>query len=234
MKADQVFSPSEVAYVDLTGKVAVVIDVLRFTTTALTAIENGAGSIQAVATVDEAYQIGAGKETLIAGERDGKPLPGFHLGNSPLEFTREKVEGKKVVSTTTNGTQAIVACKQADMILLACNRNALATANYLKARGQDVVLVPAGLYGRFALEDTWCGGYILSHFPTDVLLDGALAAMTLAKELSVTDLKLSKHGKYLYNCLGVGAEVDYCLALDTSSTLVQCEYPIITELVHNM
>lgn len=108
MKVDVYAVYKEIAERDIRERSVVVIDVLRATTTIVNAMVNGALKVIPVAEVDDAITVMAarldGRESVIAGERNALPLPGFDLGNSPEEFTSEKVRGKSVVITTTNGT----------------------------------------------------------------------------------------------------------------------------------
>ena len=110
MKIDLAFTPFELEKKDLRGKAVVVIDALRATSTMIVAFENGCSGFIPVSTVEEARELAASKkdpDLLLAGERKAMPLEGFHLGNSPRDYRPEKVRGKVVVLTTTNGTQPL-------------------------------------------------------------------------------------------------------------------------------
>src|SRR5258706_13920045 len=112
--------PALVEPAQLAGKTAVVIDVLRATTTIVHALAAGATQVIPCLEVDEARRIAAelGERAISGGERGGKQIPGFDLGNSPAEYSRERVAGKTVVFTTTNGTRAMLRCKAARRVLL--------------------------------------------------------------------------------------------------------------------
>src|SRR4051794_4907897 len=105
----------------LAGSTAIAVDVLRATTTMLTALAAGAKCIIPCATIDEAKAAaaeGRWSPALLAGEREGRPIPGFDLGNSPSEFTAANCKGKTVIASTTNGTKAILACHSAGRVLI--------------------------------------------------------------------------------------------------------------------
>ena len=150
------------------GGIAVVIDVLRASTTIATALANGAAGIRPVTDVDAARTLAAelGPAALLGGERGGVRIAGFDLGNSPLEYSRDRVAGRPIVVTTTNGTAAIAACSEAREVLVAAvvNRSAAAAlARSLAVRhgGVDIHLVCAGTDGAPTEEDVLAAGAIL-------------------------------------------------------------------------
>lgn len=165
----QVISTAQQAQgIDFNGKAAVVIDVLRATSVITTALDNGAHEVIPVKTVDEAQSLFATSDatsTLCGGERNSLKIEGFDLSNSPLEYKKKVVEGKAIVFTTTNGTNAINNIKGADEVILACFRNAVAVVDHLiglSHRGnQDAVMVCAGTEGCFSLDDGLCAGMMI-------------------------------------------------------------------------
>ncbi len=145
----------------LAGSVAVVIDVLRATTTMVFALVAGATAIFPCREVEEARELAGGMRAgrvLLAGERQGRPLSGFDLGNSPRECTSAKVREMSVVMTTTNGTRALLAAASAQRVLLASFVNFSAVCEQLKGEKRPIHIVCAGDQGRLALEDTLCAG----------------------------------------------------------------------------
>lgn len=178
--AEVILTPALVPYYDLEGKVVVVIDILRATTTMCYAFINGAQRIIPAATVDEAKEY-LGKEYVVAAERNGVAVEGFTLGNSPESFTKELVEGKTIVLTTTNGTHTLHQCKTADKIVTGAFTNISALCNWLIGWGQPVVLACAGWKNKFNLEDTVFAGAVLhtikEHFDLDS--DSCVAAVNL-------------------------------------------------------
>jgi 2-phosphosulfolactate phosphatase len=150
----------------LAGSSAVVIDVLRASTTICAALKAGAARVIPVATVEDARRLAdqlgqTAERPLLGGERHGVKLEGFDLGNSPLEYTPEAVGGKTVLFTTTNGTRALLAAVGADRIYIGAFANLTALADRLVADPGDVRLICAGTDGQIALEDVLCASSIL-------------------------------------------------------------------------
>ena len=168
MKIQVVPTAQQAQDIDCNGKTAVVIDVLRATSVITTALDNGAQEVIPVRTVEEAqslYATSDASKTLRGGERNALKIEGFDLSNSPLEYKTKVVEGKTIIITTTNGTNAINNVKGADEVVLACFRNVTAVADHLVGlshRGsRDIVIVCAGTEGRFSLDDGLCAGMLI-------------------------------------------------------------------------
>jgi 2-phosphosulfolactate phosphatase len=137
----------------------VVIDVIRATSTLAIALKNGAAGVRPVAGVEEAFALKAkNPAALLAGERGGQALPGFDLGNSPREVTVEKVQGRDIILTTTNGTQALAACRGAKEIITASFLNLEAAAKRLRKIGAPWIILCAGFEGDFGLDDAIVAG----------------------------------------------------------------------------
>ena len=156
----------------VTGGIAVVIDVLRASTTIVTALAHGAAGVRPVLTVEAARALAAGfaslsgSSVLLGGERGGLRIDGFDLGNSPLEYSRARVAGRRIVITTTNGTAALDACTAASEVLIGAivNRAAVAARAWDLARSRgnaDIHLVCAGTDGEVTEEDLLTAGAIL-------------------------------------------------------------------------
>jgi 2-phosphosulfolactate phosphatase len=219
----------------LAGGIAVVIDVLRASTTMTTALANGAAGVWPVAAVDEARALAArlGPTTLLGGERGGVRVPGFDLGNSPLEYTAAVVAGRPVVITTTNGTAAIAACAAAADVLvgtLANRRQVAAAARRLSAaRGSAAVhLVCAGTDGALSAEDVLAAGAMLDAAAahpgaaSDELDPAAWAAREAFRRPAATAdvaaalveaFHRSPGGANLV-ALGMGVDLEVCARLD--------------------
>jgi 2-phosphosulfolactate phosphatase len=171
-KLEAVFSPAEFAALrerDLSRTVCVVFDVLRATTSMVSALANGAEAIIPVGEISEALAIRQQRpQVLLAGEREGLRIRGnltggvdFDLGNSPREFTAEKVQGRTIVMTTTNGTRALRACAGARAVLVSCFLNLRATYLWLmEQRPANLVLVCSGTFEEAALEDVLAAGAV--------------------------------------------------------------------------
>jgi 2-phosphosulfolactate phosphatase len=146
----------------LAGKTVVVIDVLRATTTIVQALAAGAREVVPCLEVEEARQAAAklGKAAVLGGERGGVAIAGFDLGNSPAEYSPERVGGKAVVFTTTNGTRAMQRCKLAGRVLLGAFVNFSAVCREV-AGSDHIALVCAGTDGHVTREDTLLAGAIV-------------------------------------------------------------------------
>ncbi|MGA2788248.1 MAG: 2-phosphosulfolactate phosphatase, partial [Verrucomicrobiota bacterium] len=170
MKIDAILSPAELpalAKRDLRNATCVVFDVLRATSTIVTALHNGARAIMPVSEIAEALACRRKQpDLLLGGERDGVKIRAaqtggvdFDLGNSPREYTPEKVRGKTIVSTTTNGTRALRACAGAQTVLAASFLNLTATAKFIRQhQPAEVLLVCAGTRENVATEDVLAAG----------------------------------------------------------------------------
>jgi 2-phosphosulfolactate phosphatase len=163
------------------GSVVVIIDILRASSAICTAFENGAESIIPVATVPEAKEYKE-KGYLIAAERDGYVLDFADFGNSPFNFTPEKVAGKIIVSTT-NGTGIIKIASSAGFIIIGSFLNISALAGWISKQERNVVLFCAGWKNRFNIEDTICAGAIAERLMAtslySTICDSTLAALDL-------------------------------------------------------
>lgn len=169
----------------------VIYDVLRATSTITTALAHEARGIIPVLETDEAFSLYARlrpktEGLLLGGERFGDPIPGFHLGNSPLEYTPERVKDKTVIFTTTNGTRAMINSQQkgAKKIIIASILNQHKVVDFLKSE-PAVTIVCAGVQGQFAYEDFFAAGLMLGELlalrPDYLVDDSALAALELAR-----------------------------------------------------
>jgi 2-phosphosulfolactate phosphatase len=154
--------PALVESAELTGKRVVVVDVLRATTTIVHALAAGATEVVPCLEVEEAREIaaGIGKQAVLGGERGGTQIPGFDLGNSPAEYSRERVAEKTVVFTTTNGTRAMLRCKAARRVLIGAFVNFSAVCREL-AGDEPIALVCAGTDGHVTREDTLLAGAVV-------------------------------------------------------------------------
>ena len=226
--------------IDFHGKTAIVIDVLRATSVITTALENGAREVIPVKTVEEAQSLFAASDaatTLRGGERNALKIDGFELGNSPLEYKKKSVEGKTVILTTTNGTNAINNIKGADEVVLACFRNAAAVVDYLLRlpnppapfqRGshgsRDVVIVCSGTGGRFSLDDGLCAGMLIEllKHQTEVEMDdlGLLLHRFYneSKDNLLGALSACYHLKRLFT-LGFYDDIKFCLETNCVTTV---------------
>lgn len=196
--------------------IVVVIDVFRATSAIITAFYNGVSKMVPVASVEEAreYQRNG---YMAAAERDGEVIDGFELGNSPFGYMNNKVKGKIIAISTTNGTQAIEASRKASKILIGSFLNLDILCEYLVAQKKDVVLLCAGWKNRFNLEDTVFAGAVVEKLTAEsgyqVDCDSAIAAKhlyNLAKSNLFDFLSDSSHRKRLAK-LDLERDIKYCL-----------------------
>ncbi len=207
MKIHTLFSPVSVEDLYFAGKTTVVIDVLRATTTIVTAIANGAKEVVPVNTIGFAMKVSGnafGGKTLLGGERNAKKIEGFALGNSPLEYSADVVKDKSIVLYTTNGTKAIVRAKYSENLFICSFQNVNAIARELAGLNQDVEIVCAGSHGMFSLEDSVCTGCLigtLENYVTGLTYSDASKCSLMLYDKYKNDLtgmlKESEHGKLL-------------------------------------
>ena len=176
MRVDVAFTPTET----LSAPLAVVVDVLRATSTIAQALASGYRRVLCCDDVDEARALReALGEGLLGGERNAVRIPGFDVGASPREFLEPRAE--TVILSTTNGTRAILtAAAHCDEVVLGSLLNLDAVAATARERGTDVVVVCAGFQGAFALDDAYCAGRIVALLPGE-RSDAALAAELVAR-----------------------------------------------------
>jgi 2-phosphosulfolactate phosphatase len=182
---DVALTLEEARGIPLAGVTAVVIDVVRASTTIVAALAGGARAVVPVASPEDARARGfdwRDGPVLLGGERGGNPPSGFDCGNSPAEYTPARVAGRTVLFTTTNGTRALLAVAGARRVAVGGFVNATAVARWADAEpGGDVLLVCAGERGRFCLEDAVCAGLLVARLDPEkeTLTDAARAAGAL-------------------------------------------------------
>ena len=233
MRVDVFFAPSLVMPAELGSRVVAIVDVLRASTSIAVALSNGARAVIPLASSEEVVSRGkslARSEVRLAGERKMQPIPGFDFGNSPLEFSREAVEGKTILMSTTNGTAAVLAVQAggARDIVVASYVNFSAVLGMLRSglrAGTDVAIVCAGHDRHFALEDAACAGLFVQHITTKhtkaEVNDAAQAAMVLNKKYGTNLKRLfrsSMHGQALAEA-GFGEDLVACAELDAYAVL---------------
>lgn len=194
--------------------VVIAVDVLRSSTTILTALANGAENVIPASTVEEALNIGGDAHTILGGEVNSIKPRFFQLGNSPLEYVGEKVNGRTIVLYTSSGTRLLkfltVVSKK---VLVGSIVNLSTLVEYLKReRFEKISIVTAGRTGSPALEDTYCAGLIARNLPLEECNRDAEIAMKTA-ELSMNVVKEARHASELVK-LGLGGDVEYSLTLD--------------------
>ena len=166
MKIDIIISADDIIESKLENKIAVVIDMFRATSVIVTALNNGCEEVIPFLTIEETLESSEElkrEEYILGGERRAVKIDGFDLSNSPLEYTKEVVEDKKVLITTTNGTRTLTKSNSAKRIIIAAMINAKAVSDKLLEINEDVVIINAGTNGNFSMDDYICSGYIINE-----------------------------------------------------------------------
>ena len=214
---DVCLSPELMHLYEVQDKTVVVVDILRATSCMCTAFAYGIRSITPFAKLEDCLAMKK-DDYFTAGERDGKKVEGFDLGNSPFEYMDEKLRGKKIAFTTTNGTQAIAKSIGAKEIVIGSFLNLSAVTEYLFKGENNVLVVCAGWKGKVNLEDTLFAGAVIDllgdHIEPDC--DAPLAAQHLYR-LAKNDLngflQNSSHVKRLAK-LNIHKDISFCLTPD--------------------
>ena len=229
---DVLFTPAEYEALssrDLSGTTCVVFDILRATTSMITALANGAASIVPVVSIDEALAEKSKRPAaLLAGERNGLRITAaqsggveFDLGNSPREFVAETVRGKTFITTTTNGTRALRACSKAQTVLVASFLNLRATTDWLvAARPAELILICGGTFDEAAYEDILAAGAVADAVWDSAapVTDSAQVARQVYRAVA-NDLfgamKFSRNGRLLLANPALRDDVAFSLQRDT-------------------
>lgn len=232
MKLSVAFASNGLASADVAGRAVAVVDVLRATTTICAALDHGARAIIVAAEIDDAARLAQSldrKDVLLMGERGGKAIPGFALGNSPREMTAEVVAGKTLVMTTTNGTRALLATTGAHEVMVAAGVNLTVASERLAmhlAEGREVLIVCAGRAQAFGLDDAYIAGRLLvgalaGSRSRKGMNDAAIASVDLVRRYGdriERVLLLSGAGRELA-ALGYTADVRAAAATDSHPVL---------------
>jgi 2-phosphosulfolactate phosphatase len=226
VRLDVFFTPNQAKSPETTGRLVVIIDVLRASTTVATALGNGAKTVIPLEGADEVIARSkefARSQILLAGEQKMHPIAGFDIGNSPQAFTPKAVEGKTILITTTNGTRALLGVQGARDIVIASYVNFTAVLALMKVAARsntDIAIICAGEEGSFTLEDAACAGRYVKAIPKradSVIANDAAAASVLIEKKYGDNIekvfKESSHGQALGSAgfgddLAAAAEVD--------------------------
>jgi 2-phosphosulfolactate phosphatase len=198
----------------LRASACAVIDVIRATSTIVTALARGAAGVQPVASVDVAFALKErNPKALLAGERGGRALPGFDLGNSPEDFTPERVRGRLITLTTTNGTQALAACDGARAVVTVSLLNLDAAAARLREIGPPWIIVCAGCNGKFGVDDAVVAGALAEALGREHAMVSLYRSVR--RELAET-LLASAAGRELLK-VGLEKDVPFCARMNLFS-----------------
>jgi 2-phosphosulfolactate phosphatase len=212
---------------------AIAIDVLRATSTIVTALSSGAEAVQVFSDLDQLLQVSEGwspDKRIRAGERGGSQVEGFDFGNSPLDCIPEKVGGKRLFISTTNGTRALQCVQTAPTVIAGALINRKAVVQHLlRHKPETVWIVGSGWEGSFSLEDTVCAGAIahllqkelgcsLEDLAENDEVIGAIALYQQWQDDLLDLLRHASHGKRLLR-LGGDEDLNYCSQTDVLDVL---------------
>ncbi len=225
-RIDLFFTPAALHSERLKGYKAVVIDVLRAAASITMALNNGARDVIPVESIENAIDLSKGlkrEDILLCGEREGKLIEGFHLGNSPSDYSRERVRGRTLIFASNNGSPAIVRASIARSVYLSgfINLNAVIDALGSQEELLPLAVVCAGKSDQFAVEDAVCAGLFIKRLLKKLsikprLNDAAFAAELLYREFGKDLQQMVRdcdHGKYL---ISIGMENDLQLCASDS------------------
>lgn len=214
MQFETILSPLFLPYFSLHGKIVIVIDILRATSTICTGLNTGVEHFFAVSQPEEALEMQE-HGYIAAAERNAVKPEGFVLGNSPFEYQNTELKGKKIAFTTTNGTHCIKLSEGADEILIGSFLNLDAVASYCFSQKKDVIAFCAGWKNKFNLEDTLFAGALASKLEEkfEINCDSTLAAIDLYNAAK-SDLKnyilKSSHARR-FEKLGITKDIEFCM-----------------------
>lgn len=217
MQIDVCYTPDLIHQFDVTDKTVVVIDVLRATSCMVAGLGSGVKSITPVATVEECEALGAQGYTM-AGERGGKKLEQFQLGNSPFEYMQPEFKGARIATTTTNGTRALELAKEAPEVIVGAFLNLKATVEHLSKQSRDILLLCAGWKGKYNLEDSLFAGAVIdglkkqASFDTDASIAAFYLYESMSKDIYYY-ISRSNHASRLSK-FGILKDIEYCSKVD--------------------
>ncbi len=216
-KVEVCLSPELIHLFDLKGKIVVVTDILRATSCITAGIASGIAHIKPVATLKECEALKK-EGYFTAAERNGAKVEGFDIGNSPYSYMEDRFNGKKIATTTTNGTVAITKSTKAEEVIIGAFLNLSAVANYLIKKGKEVIIHCAGWKGNYSLEDTLFAGALIEKLQLNFELNDDASASALTNYLAVKNDLLgvilsSSHAKRLEEH-NIRKDIELCATLD--------------------
>ncbi len=213
-------SPQLLSLHQVPGKTVVVVDILRATSSMITALAYGVSSITPVPTLADCRNLGE-KGYITAGERGGQKVEGFDMGNSPFEFMDHNLQGKDLAFTTTNGSQAILSASAGHEVIIGSFLNLGSTIEYLKHGSRDLLILCAGWKGKFNIEDTLYAGALTHSLADHYQLsdDASLAAATLYQSVADNLLHFLARSSHAQRLSGFNnqRDLEFCLQRDQFS-----------------
>lgn len=228
MNVEVFLTSSNVSEEDVKDKTVIVVDVLRASSTIATALSNGARAVVPAPDMAEAGKIASNmdhRSFLMGGERGGEKIEGYHLGNSPLEYTSPTVHDRTIIFNTTNGTTAIARARLAQHLVIGSFLNASRVVNFVRDADLDTIVICAGWRNRVSLEDTLCAGLLLDRLwagqePGTVSDTAHIAYSQYRYDRDHLDqsLRRTHHARWLVD-RGFAADVEYCFRIDALPVL---------------
>jgi 2-phosphosulfolactate phosphatase len=210
-------SPLMLQFHQVEGKAVVVIDILRATSSMVVAFAHGAKRIIPVSTPEESLSF-APLGFICAAERDGKPVEGFDIGNSPYSYMEPAIRDASIAITTTNGTKAISMSRQAGLLMIGSFLNKTAVCRRLEEYGKDIILLCSGWKNNFNLEDTLFAGAICDALSKNFTIadDASIAAMDLYQQArsSLGEYILKSSHAHRFRDLGITRDIAFCMQED--------------------
>jgi 2-phosphosulfolactate phosphatase len=222
-----ILSPSLLELYDVSDSIVVIIDILRATSTIASALHNGAKAIIPVDSVAGCIKLGKQLEVITAGERNGKIAEGLQYGNTPLQYTRDFINGKTLVLTTTNGTKLLhlALTENAKAIVTGSFCNISALCDYLIDQKSNVILACAAWKNRINIEDTLFAGAVInrikSHFDLNCDASQIAEVLYLQAKGDLFEFMKEKNASHYHRLMKFGLEEDirFCLTEDNANVL---------------
>lgn len=236
MKIDVILTAADIQPEKIKDKIVVIIDVLRATSVMITALANGAKAVYPYKDIESVLENSKkSKSFVLGGERKGLKIEGFDFGNSPLEYTREAVEGKDMFMTTSNGTRAIEnSANGSKKLFIAAFLNVESVAEKILKENDNTVIVCSGTDDNFSLDDALCAGEIIKRVKEknkNVHLTDISLAMKKLAETSISienTLEGSKHFEYL-KTIGFYGDMNHCFTMDMFDIVPEYKNGVITK-----
>jgi 2-phosphosulfolactate phosphatase len=227
-------SPKLFEYHSVNNKIVVIVDILRATTIIATMFQNGLEKLIPVKSLDEAQELKK-KGFLVAAERDGKKLDFADFDNSPYSFTKDKIQGKTIVYSTTNGTNTINLAEDSEKVIIASFLNLTAISNYLINQQKDVLILCSGWHGDYCTEDALFAGALSERLLQNEFISDSDTVNSTIDLWKIANNNLSDYIKNIYQykrlvSLGLENIINYCFKIDITKVVPMLENHYIIDL----
>lgn len=216
------------------NKIVVIVDILRATTIITTMFQNGLSKLIPVKTLDEAKDLKK-KGFLVAAEREGKKLDFADFDNSPFSFTKDKIQGKTIVYSTTNGTNTINLATDSDLVIIASFLNLTAISNYLINQQKDILIICSGWQGDYCTEDALFAGALSERLLLNKFTSSSDSVNSSIDLWKLAKKDLTEYIKNIYQykrlvSLGLENIINYCFKMDITKVVPMLENHYIIDL----